>query len=55
MIAELREVQHDEKAVSDRFYRHLAFGTGGLRGVHCNPYLVRRSHFSCRNGPCTRE
>ena len=49
LIAELREVQHDEKAVSDRFYRHLAFGTGGLRGVlgagtnRMNLYTVRRA------------
>ncbi len=49
LTAELREVQHDEKAVSDRFYRHLAFGTGGLRGVlgagtnRMNLYTVRRA------------
>ena len=49
LTAELREVQHDEKAVSDRFYRHLAFGTGGLRGVlgagtnRMNIYTVRRA------------
>ena len=49
LIAELREVQQDEKAVSDRFYRHLAFGTGGLRGVlgagtnRMNLYTVRRA------------
>lgn len=49
LIAELREVQYDEKAVSDRFYRHLAFGTGGLRGVlgagtnRMNLYTVRRA------------
>lgn len=49
LTAELREVRHDEKAVSDRFYRHLAFGTGGLRGVigagtnRMNIYTVRRA------------
>lgn len=49
LIAELREVQTDEKAVSDRFYRHLAFGTGGLRGVigagtnRMNIYTIRRA------------
>ena len=49
LTAELREVQNDEKAVSDRFYRHLAFGTGGLRGVlgagtnRMNLYTVRRA------------
>ena len=49
LIAELREARQDEKAVSDRFYRHLAFGTGGLRGVigagtnRMNIYTVRRA------------
>lgn len=49
LIAELRSVRGDEKAVSDRFYRHLAFGTGGLRGVlgagtnRMNLYTVRRA------------
>ncbi len=49
LVAELREVRQDEKAVSDRFYRHLAFGTGGLRGVigagtnRMNIYTVRRA------------
>ena len=33
LIAELNEVKDDSEAVSDRFYRDLAFGTGGLRGV----------------------
>ena len=47
LIAELREARQDEQAVSDRFYRHLAFGTGGLRGVigagtnRMNIYTVR--------------
>ena len=49
LIRELTEVQEDAKAVSDRFYRHLAFGTGGLRGVigagtnRMNIYTVRRA------------
>ncbi|MGO4547504.1 phospho-sugar mutase [Paenibacillus sp. 2TAB23] len=30
---ELREIAGDEKEVTDRFYRDLEFGTGGLRGV----------------------
>ena len=33
LIAELNDVRGDPAAVSDRFYRDLAFGTGGLRGV----------------------
>lgn len=49
LIAELQSIRGDEKAVSDRFYRHLAFGTGGLRGVlgagtnRMNLYTVRRA------------
>lgn len=49
LIQELRDLQTDEAAVSDRFYRHLAFGTGGLRGVigagtnRMNIYTVRRA------------
>lgn len=31
--AELEEIKDCEKAISDRFYQTLAFGTGGLRGV----------------------
>lgn len=33
LIAELLEIREDEKAVSDRFYRHLAFGTGDRKSV----------------------
>lgn len=39
----------DEKDIEDRFYRHLEFGTGGLRGVigagsnRMNIYTVRRA------------
>lgn len=49
LTAELQSIRNDEKAVSDRFYRHLAFGTGGLRGVlgagtnRMNLYTVRRA------------
>ncbi|SDS97764.1 phosphoglucomutase [Paenibacillaceae bacterium GAS479] len=31
--AELRSIAGDEKEITDRFYRDLEFGTGGLRGV----------------------
>jgi phosphoglucomutase len=31
--AELEAIVGDEAAISDRFWRHLEFGTGGLRGV----------------------
>lgn len=30
---ELEEIKEDEAAISDRFYKELEFGTGGLRGV----------------------
>ena len=30
---ELRGIAGDEKEITDRFYRDLEFGTGGLRGV----------------------
>ena len=47
--AELRQVQNDPEAVTDRFYRDLEFGTGGLRGVigagtnRMNIYTIRRA------------
>lgn len=31
--AELEHIRNDPAAIEDRFYRDLAFGTGGLRGV----------------------
>ena len=46
---ELADVAADEAAVSDRFYRDLEFGTGGLRGVigagtnRMNIYTIRRA------------
>lgn len=33
LSAELLAISEDEKAIEDRFYRELEFGTGGLRGV----------------------
>ncbi|MBQ3969620.1 MAG: phospho-sugar mutase [Clostridia bacterium] len=33
LIDELKEIENDEKAIYDRFYRSLEFGTAGLRGV----------------------
>ena len=30
---ELRDIKNDDKAIEDRFYQELAFGTAGLRGV----------------------
>ena len=33
LVQELADVRGDEAAISDRFYKELEFGTGGLRGV----------------------
>lgn len=47
-LARLKE-QSDDEAVSDRFYRDLEFGTGGLRGVigagcnRMNIYTIRKA------------
>lgn len=30
---ELRDIAHNKKEITDRFYKELEFGTGGLRGV----------------------
>lgn len=33
VVAELKDIASDEAKIEDAFYRNLAFGTGGLRGV----------------------
>ena len=49
LAEELRGIAGDSEAISDRFYRDLAFGTGGLRGVigagtnRMNIYTVRKA------------
>ena len=49
LARELREIENDEDAVKDRFWRHLEFGTGGLRGIigagtnRMNVYTVGRA------------
>ncbi|WP_294451293.1 phospho-sugar mutase [uncultured Gemmiger sp.] len=49
LIPELESVREDADAVTDRFYRDLEFGTGGLRGVigagtnRMNIYTIRRA------------
>ena len=49
LTAELTAIGQDADAISDRFYRDLKFGTGGLRGVlgagsnRLNIYTVRRA------------
>lgn len=46
---ELKSIANDEKEIEDRFYRSLAFGTAGLRGVigagtnRMNIYIVRKT------------
>ena len=46
---ELISIKDDDKAIEDRFYKHLEFGTGGLRGRlgaginRMNIYTVRRA------------
>lgn len=49
LIEELNQIRKNQDAVSDRFYRSLAFGTGGLRGIigagtnRMNIYTVRQA------------
>ncbi len=51
MQEELLRISNDEKAIEDRFYKALEFGTGGLRGVlgagenRMNDYTVGRATF----------
>lgn len=46
---ELQSIKENEKEIEDRFYKDLAFGTGGLRGVigagtnRMNVYTVRKA------------
>ncbi len=46
---ELRGIAEDEKEIEERFYKNLAFGTGGLRGIigagtnRMNIYTVRKA------------
>lgn len=54
---------HDEKEIEDRFYRDLAFGTAGLRGImgagtnRMNRYTVARATrgFPIISMPCIRK
>lgn len=53
--AELISIENDEKEIEDRFYKDLAFGTGGLRGVmgagsnRMNKYTVGKATFGLAN------
>ncbi|MDE6385671.1 MAG: phospho-sugar mutase [Eubacterium sp.] len=52
---ELISIENDEKEIEDRFYKDLAFGTGGLRGVmgagsnRMNKYTVGKATFGLAN------
>ena len=49
LAEELKKIAGDEDAITDRFYRELEFGTGGLRGVigagtnRMNIYNIRKA------------
>lgn len=53
--AELLSIKDDEKEIEDRFYKDLAFGTGGLRGImgagsnRMNKYTVGKATFGLAN------
>ena len=53
--AELRGIAEDEKEIEDRFYKELAFGTGGLRGImgagtnRMNKYTVGKATYGLAN------
>jgi len=53
--AELISIENNEKEIEDRFYKDLAFGTGGLRGVmgagsnRMNKYTVGKATFGLAN------
>ena len=64
LIEELKSIEGKEEEINDRFYRELAFGTAGLRGVigagtnRMNIYIVRKAtqgianyiNKHCKNG-----
>ena len=53
--AELESVKGNEEEISDRFYRELEFGTGGLRGIVpciCMEKVSKHSFF--QKGCCNK-
>jgi phosphoglucomutase len=46
---ELKEIENDDREISERFYTQLSFGTGGLRGEigagtnRINKYIIRKA------------
>lgn len=59
--AELRALEGNEAEMTDRFYRDLEFGTGGLRGVlgagtnRMNVYTVRKATQGLANYICKNQ
>ena len=58
---ELKSIANDENEIKERFYKHLEFGTAGIRGIlgagtnRMNVYIVRRvtqglANFICAQG-----
>lgn len=49
LLNELKAIENDEEEIKNRFYKHLEFGTGGLRGIigagtNClNIYTIRKA------------
>ena len=49
LTEELRQIQNDPKALEERFYKDLDFGTGGMRGIigagrnRINIFTIRRA------------
>ena len=47
--AELKKIENNAEEIEERFYKNLAFGTGGLRGIigagtnRINIYTVRKA------------
>ncbi len=60
LTGELREIIGSPAEITDRFYRELAFGTGGIRGVlgagtnRMNVYVVGRATQGLANWLCAR-
>lgn len=48
LLQELNNIARDEKAIEDRFYQYVSFGTGGMRGIlgagtnRMNIFTIRR-------------
>ncbi|WP_167956954.1 phospho-sugar mutase [Anaerosporobacter faecicola] len=59
--AELQSIKDNEAEIEDRFYRDLAFGTGGLRGIlgngsnRMNRYTVRKATQGLANFICNKQ